>query len=65
MIIKRQIISAAGTVNFSLSQCHMIIPFEECKAKLEIGGSLKPSVISDSLNESCSDCVVRIGTFTA
>jgi len=55
----KMIISAAGTGNFSLSQCHTKISFEECNVKLERGGSLKPRVISDILNESCSDCVLE------
>jgi len=64
MIINLQFISAGGAVIFSLCECHTKIPFEECNAKLEIVESVKPSVVSDSLSESCSDCVVRIGTFT-
>jgi hypothetical protein len=30
---------------------------------LEVGDKLKPRVISDGLNEGCSDSAVRIGTF--
>jgi hypothetical protein len=54
---------AVGTCIWSLSECRNKIPFEECNAKLERGDSLKPRVISDGLNESCSDSAVRIGTF--
>ena len=39
------------------------ISVEESNVKLERGESLEPRVVSDSLNESCNDSAVGIGTF--
>jgi hypothetical protein len=62
-VVKWQFIWAVGTGIWSLSECHTKIPSEEYNVKLERGDSLKPTVISDSLNESSCNSVVRIVNF--
>jgi hypothetical protein len=48
---------------WSLSEGQTKILFEEDNEKLERGDILKPRVVSESLNEGCSESVVRLGTF--
>ena len=61
LVVKWHFTWADGTGIWLLSECYTRILLEECNAILERGDRLKPRVINDSLNDSCSDWVVGIG----
>lgn len=63
LVIKWLFICTFATGIWLLSECHTKLSLKNVMQNWKIGDRLKLKVINDSLNESCNDSVVRIGTF--